>query len=292
MQTGPTDEELRAFVGSRVARCDDLMALTARQIRREAQLHWRVDLNARAASIGLWAVEAAEAVSARAGAPAGAGSGGVARLARDVVEPTDLNDATAHDQRTASALASGVLALASYVCALSLTVHGLADGEHEQAAEALHRAGRLARDARARLADAHADGRYDGWFARVESEVVALARALRDALARAALASTAQQSGREPKLRRAKAATARTRAIAVLTRQLLVGLERERGAGADGPRAALAAEPGTVDDLFARMRSEYAPVITRLFPISDEGVEAHVKALIARELSCETQPSR
>jgi hypothetical protein len=63
----PTDAELREYVTAEVDACEDLMSITARGIRHDAQLRFGFDLRARSQLISDWALEAAHAKQARGG---------------------------------------------------------------------------------------------------------------------------------------------------------------------------------------------------------------------------------
>lgn len=319
MASAPSDDDLRAFVTAAVRSCADLMALSARQIRHDAQVRWGADLRARSAQISQWAVQAAERRR-------DADAGDAAALDSPASDPSSSTEAPAIASAVRPELASGAVALCAFVGALPSVLLGLEEGECELAEEGLRHAARLCRDAR-NVARAQAEpggsptstddapprspsrslertkgplpdrALLDRAYAKLEKRADEIVLALRSALASRshALVRPGRQlrvSG-EPKFKRARAACGRTRAVGVLTRQILRQLDSEGGLGARGAAGSDAEAPrgseARVDAVYSRMSRSYGALLVRLFGDAAEGgrAEERVRALIGEEVEAQ-----
>ncbi|KAJ1639032.1 hypothetical protein T492DRAFT_939664 [Pavlovales sp. CCMP2436] len=308
--SNPTDSELCAFVFAAVDVCTDLMEITARKIRHDAQARFGVDLRSRSQEISDWALDAAHAKQERVctedvlpgsapsgdalqeedgGAPAAMDLLGAEDALEEDASPEEEDDEEAEekdegeggaveDDEAPSAvegLGAAVLALAAFLRALPTVVHASKDGEHEGADLSLDRAARHCRHAGDSLEKLVSPALVTA-LARLERHARELQGSLRACPKRPAH-GTVRRGCAPPKLRRARPGSVRTRAVGVATRQLLKEYESE-----DPAAASERSSVELVALLYARMRTDFGGVLDILE--STGLTEARVKTLIGLEL--------
>ncbi|KAG8462532.1 hypothetical protein KFE25_010357 [Diacronema lutheri] len=314
MRTSPTDEELRSFVGAAVRDCDDLMTLSSRQIRHEAQVRWRVDLRPRVAQISAWALEAAATKSpaANVGTPAAREADSMpATSAAPVADAWRVQRVADTPPVLPPALLPSITALHALARAFPAVVHGVHDGEFEQADEALRYAARLCRTARMAQASADAGGAPScqpaatpalaASLASLEARASDLSSALRTAVSSARAHEGEARRRKRAMPRRTHAPCSRTRAVGVLTRELLRQLRAEHGSalfdtrvgtggangGADSESGAQSLRESVAGRIFTRLCQRHGALLARLFgePTSSERVAARIRALVSEEIA-------